>query len=169
VVVGVALAGASTASGCASKRPTFDGTTYQHGEVAFRVGPMPKGWRRIKVSDASLSFRDDAHDGSVLVNARCGALDQDTPLPSLTAHLMIGTTEKDVGSQEVEPFDNREALHTKMTAKLDGVPRAFDIYVLKKDGCVYDFVYVAPPGDFEGGMGDFEVFVKGFSTTRGAS
>ena len=28
---------------------------------------------------------------------------------------------------------------------LDGVPMAYDIFVLKKDGCVYDLVYVAPP------------------------
>ena len=37
-------------------------------------------------------------------------------------------------------MDGREAMHTVMSAKLDGVPKMFDAYVLKKDGCVYDFV-----------------------------
>ena len=48
-----------------------------------------------------------------------------------------------------------------MRAKLDGVPMQYDIYVMKKDGCVYDLVYVAPPGRFAAGAADFERFAHG--------
>jgi hypothetical protein len=55
-------------------------------------------------------------------------------------------------------------MHTVLDAKLDGVRMSYDIYVLKKDQCVYDFVYVAEPSRFEQGAPAFEQFVSGFRT-----
>lgn len=118
--------------------------------------------------DASLAFRDDVHDASALVNARCKKPDDDTPLVALTNHLLMGSTERAVESQTTEPFDGREALHTRVRAKWDGVPMVHDIYVLKKDGCVYDFVYTGAPGRAEQGIFAFERFVRGFRTLPGS-
>ena len=39
-----------------------------------------------------------------------------------------------------------------MTADLDGVPMRYDVWVLKKDGCVYDVVYDAAPLKFDEGL-----------------
>ncbi len=64
------------------------------------------------------------------------------------------------------PFDGREALHGRLTAKLDGVPMGYDLFVLRKDGCIYDFVYVAPPARVAEGVPGFEHFVQGFHTVR---
>ncbi|MBX3224667.1 MAG: hypothetical protein KF795_29395, partial [Labilithrix sp.] len=100
--------------------------------------------------------------------ARCHKPDEGTPLVALTNHLVMGSTEREVLSQEAEPFDAREALHTKLRAKWDGVPMAFDIYVLKKDGCIYDFVYMGDPAAFEPGSKEFERFVRGFHTLPGS-
>lgn len=143
-------------------------TVYRDGPVAFKLPQAPATWKQIKVSHAALSYRDDVHDASILVNGRCTALDGDTPLLALTNHLVMGTTERSVESQTVEPFDGREALHTRLTAKLDGVPFGFDIFVLKKDGCVYDFVYVASRDVIDGGAPAFDAFVRGFHTMPGS-
>ena len=37
-----------------------------------------------------------------------------------------------------------------LRAKLDGVPMSYDIFVEKKNGCVYDLVYVGRPDAFDG-------------------
>lgn len=120
------------------------------------------------MNDASLAFRDDAHHASVLLNARCTTADDRTPLVALTNHLLMGATERDYQSQETIPFDGREAMHTKLKAKWDGVPMGIDVFVLAKDGCTYDFVYFGPEGSFEGGAAAFEAFVKGFRTLPGS-
>jgi hypothetical protein len=149
------------ALGCgASTAAQFDGTVYKKGPVAFQVAPAPSSWRRIEVTEASLAFRDDLNRASVVVNARCLTADDRTPLVALTNHLLIGATEREFEIQKVEPFDGREALHTRLAAKWDGVPMKMDVWVLSKDGCVYDFVYLAPP--------DIERFVRGFRTLRGS-
>lgn len=152
-------------AGCGGSQTRFDGAVFRDGKVAFRVNNVPAAWERISVTDASLAFRDAGHDGSILVNGRCGLRGvDDTPLSALTGHLVMGTTERELDAEVVVPLDSREALHTQMRAKLDGVKMAYDIFVLKKDGCVYDFVYVAPPDRAAAGSIDFEHFVMGFRT-----
>jgi len=131
------------------------------GDVSVQVGPVPPTWRRVQVEGADLAFRDDEKEGAALFDVRCGRRDDDAPLTALTAHLVMGTTEREIEKQEVLPFDGREAMHTVMAAKLDGVPMQYDLYVAKKDGCVVDVVYVAPPARFAGGVEDFQRFALG--------
>ena len=167
-LIAITLAMGSTACNGGKQRGSFEANVYRNGPIAFRVPERPAQWRRLEVDDASLAFRDDANSASVLVNARCLSADDRTPLVALTNHLLIGATEREYVSQATEPFDGREALHTKLKAKWDGVPMMIDVYVLSKDGCVYDFVYLAPPNASEDSLRAFEAFVRGFQTLRGS-
>jgi hypothetical protein len=146
---------------------SFEEGVYRKGKLEVRVGPVPAAWRRVTIEGADLAFRDDERGGSALFNVRCGRRDDDAPLTALTQHLIMGTTEREFDAQDTVPFDRREALHTLLRAKLDGVPMQYDIYVMKKDGCIYDLVYVAPPGRFGEGAADFERFASGLQTVSG--
>ncbi|MBI2391608.1 MAG: hypothetical protein HYV09_18615 [Deltaproteobacteria bacterium] len=148
-------------------KEAWDGRVYHAGRASFRTGPIPASWQRVTLEGAMLAFRDTESGGSINVYARCGQDGDDVPLAALTNHLLIGFTERDVRSQKLVPLDGREALRTLVHAKLDGVPMALGIYVLKKDGCVYDLVRVAPPGRFEAGEESFDAFVAGFGTVGG--
>jgi hypothetical protein len=116
----------------------------------------------------TLAFRDDDNDASILVNARCSKADDATPLVALTNQLVIGSTERTIVSQVTESFDGREVLHTRMLAKWDGVPMALNIFVAKKDGCTYDFVFAGALSKSEAGAVAFEKFVRGFRTLTGS-
>ncbi len=153
----------SLASAC-GRGEAWDGRVYHAGRASFRTGPVPSTWERAAVEGTMLAFRDRGSGGSVHVYARCGQDGDDVPLAALTNHLLIGFTERDVKEQQVVPMAGREALHTLVHAKLDGVPMGLSIYVLKKDGCVYDLVWVAPPERFSTGLAAFDAFVAGFGT-----
>jgi hypothetical protein len=148
----------------------FDGTLYRGSEVSFRLSPLPATWRKVSLPSADLAFRDEPRDASILINSRCSSSDRDAPLVSLTDHLIIGTTDRHVSREETIPFDAREARHTVLTARLDGVPMLYDMFVLKKDGCVFDLVYVAAPdaATTAAGVAEFDQFVQGFHTVQGA-
>jgi hypothetical protein len=163
----VALPAALAAAAGCGHGSTLEGDVLQKGDVRIQVGPVAPTWRRVRVEGADLAFRDDEKEGSALFDARCGQRDDDAPLTALTEHLIMGTTERQFDSQEVVPFDRREAMHTVLRAKLDGVPMQYDIYVMKKDGCVYDLVYVAPPARFADGAADFQRFVQGMRVVSG--
>jgi hypothetical protein len=155
-------------AGCAHGESFEDGVL-RKGDLSVRVGPVPGNWRRIHVDGADLAFRDDAREGSALFDVRCGHRDDDAPLSILTQNLIMGTTQRDFERQTLVPFDDREAMHTLLRAKLDGVPMQYDIFVMKKDGCVHDLVYVAPPDRFAEGAADFERFAAGLHAYSGTS
>lgn len=142
----------------------FDGTVYQGDGFVFRIPPPPDHWERIDHSHAALAFRDPESSGTIMINGRCGLDGEDVPLTALTNHLFLQFTDREIHRQEVVPFDGREAMHTELTAKLDGVPMRFDVWVLKKDGCVYDLIHLAPPAAADRGSASFTQLVKGFST-----
>ncbi len=156
------------APGC-NHASSFEDGVYRKGGLEVRVGPVPAEWRRVSIEGADLAFRDDGRSGSALFDVRCGSRSDDAPLSALTQHLIIGTTEREYDAQDTVPFDRREALHTLLRAKLDGVPMQYDIYVMKKDGCIYDLVYVAPPGRFGEGAAAFERFASGLQTVTGGN
>jgi hypothetical protein len=139
---------------------SFDGHVYRKGEFAFRVGPVPSSWRAIDVDGTLLAFRNDADAATVAVSGRCGLDGDDVPLEALTHHLFLHFTDRSLVSQRRLDLDGREALRTELMAELDGVPMHYLVYVLKKDGCVYDLVYVSNREDAEA----FERFVRGFGT-----
>lgn len=148
-------------SGCGG--PSFDGSVYRGKDVSFRVGPLQGAWRRIEVDGALLAFRDDQSEATIAMNGRCGVDGDDVPLQALNTHLFLNFTKRRVVSQQTLTLDGREALRTELSAELDGVPREFVVYVLKKDGCVYDFMWIGADG--AAGPDDFQRFVQGFSTS----
>ncbi len=159
--LGLLLAG-SLLLGCGAAR--FDGQIFEGDGFAFRIPEPPRRWQRLAGSDDALAFRDDAHGATIMLHGRCGLDGDDVPLSALFNHLFLQFTERQIQQQQTVPFDEREALHTVLTAKLDGVPMAFDSWVLKKDGCVYDLLYLAPPEAFERGLPRFRELVGGFAT-----
>lgn len=146
------------------KGEAWDGRVYHAGRASFRTGPVAASWQRVDVQGSMLAFHDGETGGSVNVYGRCGQDADDVPLAALTNHLLIGFTEREVQEQKVVPMDGREAMHTIVSGKLDGVRVKLNIYVLKKDGCVYDLVWVAPPEQFDAGAARFDEFAAGFGT-----
>jgi len=161
LLVMLAIAGSSSSIGCAGG---LQGDVFQGQGFAFRIAPPPQGWERLDISRAALAFRDRADGGTIVLNGRCGIDGEDVPLAALTQHLFLHFTDREILAQETFPFDRREAMRTVLSAKLDGVPMKFDVWVLKKDGCVYDLGYMAAPARFERGAAEFERFARGFAT-----
>ena len=143
--------------------PVDDGQVYRGEGMTFRVGPVPSTWRRVEVDQSLVAFRDDDAEATIAVNGRCGQDGDDVPLTALTAHLFLHFTERRLLEQQLIPMDGREALRTELIAKLDGVPKHFTVVVLKKDGCVYDFLHITD-GNAPGGQEEFQRFVRGFAT-----
>ncbi len=61
----------------------------------------------------------------------------------------MGFTEPKTLDQQTKMLDGREALFSHSTAKLDGIPRELSLVVMKKDGCIYDFMQISPVGQLD--------------------
>lgn len=151
-------------AGC---RGVLAGTTFNKDAVGYRVVPPGggTGWRRVDFADNDLAWLADGTGHVVAVNATCS--DHDDPqLDVLTRHLVMGFTDRQWLSQEPFTLDGRDALRSKVTAKLDGVPVALEFVVMKKNGCVHDFTYISPMGHEAEHQADFDALVAGFKQER---
>jgi hypothetical protein len=160
------LIGAAAALTACASSASFDGHVYRGGGMELSAGPEGRGWSKLETSHGLMAFRDEAQRATILVNGRCGKDGDDVPLSALTAHLFLQFTERAIESEETIPFDGREARRTLLSAKLDGVPLRFEAFVMKKDGCVYDFILMSEPGTFDAERGAFDAFVAGFHVIK---
>jgi hypothetical protein len=139
--------------------------TFTKGDEHFHV-EAPATWQPITPPAGDLAWRDPQSRSVISANATCKG-HHDPPLEILVNDLLIGTTDRHILLDETIPLDGREARHEVVELKVDGVPLIYDLYVLKKDGCVYDLTLVAPPRAYDAVADRFVTFIGGFRTEAG--
>lgn len=146
---------------CSAGRGRLIDDVYQKGPVAFRVGRLPREWRRVQIGHGHLAFHHAA-GGTILANASCDRF-IDLSLELLTNQLLYGVEGRRELARTRLPLDGRAALRTRLHGSVDGVPIALDLVVLKKDGCTYDLQLATSPRDFSVRQPDFDRFVAAFA------
>ena len=149
-------------SGCAGTR--IENGVF-HSEKGYRVS-VPDGWTVTPdgQADLTLKHRDGRH--AMLVNASCGAARQRGPLPVLARHLLSGLRERSVVTREEVSVNGEVARHAVIDGRVGdtGEPVRLELYVMRDERCLYDFLYVAPPEAFEAERPAFERLVHEFRT-----
>jgi hypothetical protein len=135
-------------------------------KLCYRVGDLSPNWQEVHKEGASIGFYNRELGAVLQANASCRQDAEAAPLAALTRQLLIGYTDRDLRSQVRFPLAGREALRTQVSARLDGVPVILDLVVLRRNGCIYDLSYVAPPDRYPAGLPDFDAFVHGFVDER---
>ncbi len=135
------------------------GWVWRGERASFRMGPLPPSWER--VDGDGVQFQERALGAVILAHVDCRE-SSDAPLNVLRNTLLIGFTDRRIVEEQPVTLAGRAALRSRVDARLDGVPVEIDAYVLKKDACVYDLVYAAPPERAAAGRPAFQAFVAGF-------
>jgi hypothetical protein len=131
-------------------------------EVSFRIGLPGDGWRPLHDRATQVAWQRDEPPGAIQVRSQCEE-HGDSDLHDFTDHLRIDFGAWEIVEQEPLRLIGREALRTRVSAALDGVPVMLEVYVVKKDGCLFDLTYTALPYAFERGLPDFQRVVEGFA------
>ena len=93
--------------------------------------------------------------------------DPGRPLPVLARHLVFGLTRPVTVESDTRMVGGRPAAHRVLRGVVDGREVEVESLVVKGDRCVHDFLYVAPPEQFEAGRRDFQALVESFSPGAG--
>ena len=146
---------------CACAGSQFKDHVFEEGDLRYRLGDPDAGFELVEIDDNDVSyFHPDL--GTIGIHGTCEGYD-DVPAKALLNHLLFGTTDRDEQLEETVTLDGRGALHAVYDLSLDGVPVTLDVYVLTKDGCVFDFSYVAPAPAPSAGTNAFRNLVTGFA------
>jgi hypothetical protein len=150
-------------AGCSASR--IENGTF-HSDKGYQVGVPGDGWRAEPGAGADLRVERNGPLGAMLVDASCGGAEQDRSLAVLARHLTFGLTDRHTLESDAWTVDGRPAAHRVIQGRRDGVDVMVEAVVLKGERCVHDFLYVAPPGEFEGGRRDFQRLVESFAGDR---
>ena len=142
----------------------FRDGVYDDGVVRYRVGGLDRRFEQVEVGDNDLAWYSRGL-GTISVNSTCSDY-EDVPSVALMNHLLFGTSERRYRLEETTTLDGRGALHVVADVELDGVPVSLDIYVLKKDGCVYDLSHICARDVFEHARPLFAAFVSQFKVLQ---
>jgi hypothetical protein len=141
----------------------YSGGFFTKRGVQYYAGGVPPGWRVQNFRGNDIAYVAEDSEHLIAINATCEEY-EDAPLKVLTQQMLMGFTERKLVKQELRTLQDREAMYSHYLAKMDGVPRELMLVVLKKDGCVYDFMYISPPGSFEEKLATFEEILQRFRT-----
>jgi hypothetical protein len=109
---------------------------------------------------ADLALERGAGAGAMLVKATCEGRQTERTLGVLMRHLLFGLKERRVLERSEVEMNGHPAERALFEGTTDEGPVRGEAYVVKRAGCVYDLLYVAPPESFEAGRADFGRFVE---------
>ena len=144
------------------------GRSARHLEGQYELGAPGEGWERVRPGGADQAWVNATLGGTIYADSNCGERFEDSALDKLLDSLTFGVAMGGPLRQEVRTLGGRDALLRVSDGSLDGVPVRVGAVVAKKDFCVYDVIYLAPPTAFEQGWVGFEAVLSHFQTRGGA-
>ena len=157
------LAGLALLGGCA---PKAGGQGNPNTEGRYRLGDPGRGWERVEPGSADRAWHHAGISGALYADSNCGRRFEDGKLEALTTHLTFGVARGTPERSEPRTLDGRSALVQVISGEVDGVGVKVGSMVTKKNACLYDVLYVAPPATFEQGWPAFLALIEGFEASR---
>jgi len=130
----------------------------------YQIPAPPSDWARVKAGGADKAWFNREMSATIYFDSNCKERFEDGSLSDLLTHLTFGLAQDEPLREESMTLDGRDALLRVYDGLLDGVQVRVGAVVTKKNQCLYDGLYIAPPARFEEGWGSFVQVVSGFRT-----
>jgi hypothetical protein len=147
-------------AGCAGAR-TIDGVFHAPQE-RYQVRPPGAPWVPASLDPDRLAFRAAGLNAAMALWEDCTS-PEPGELRWVAHHLFFGLKDRQTLEREAVRVGHHPAVRTRLTGRLEDQPVALEAVTLRHAGCLYDLVYVAPPGRFDAGLPAFEAFVQSFT------
>lgn len=135
---------------------------YRDPRDRFTIQRPPARWQPFSVEGAALAFRSPELAAAIGLHMDCGSPEAG-PLPAVARHLFFGLSQAEIETREPMALSGASGMRTHLRARLDDRPVEVDGVTIRLQGCLYDFMYAAPPDRFEGGRADFDAFVESWA------
>lgn len=114
---------------------------------------------------ADITFQSSKSGSIISIDSACrsGSMEfQNVTLNQLTSQLLLGLSNLGKKKEENLIIENVPALQTTAEGEIDHQRMNLKTVVLKKNNCIYDFMYIARPESFKDNEKDFLQFVDSF-------
>jgi hypothetical protein len=134
-----------------------------HSAKGYRVALPADGWTVVRAGEADLELVRTSPPGGIAVAATCENPPLNRSLPLLARYLTFGLAERQTLERARAQVGEEAAERLVVRGRLDGADVMVEAVVARDARCVYDFLYVAAPPDFEAGRPAFRSVVDSFA------
>jgi len=120
----------------------------------------PPSWKATAKDESDQAFRMPS--GNVVTVTSSCKKNAEAPLEVLTRHLLFGGRKVEIVERKTLTVDGVPGLFSRVRATFDGVRAFLVLFVLSKNGCVFDFSLVSNRMIPDSDIDDFLNFVKSF-------
>ena len=132
--------------------------------VPYTIRRPEGGWRAVQEGGADYAWYNRSLSAVIYVDSSCNKKFEDRELRDSIQSLTQGVSNGGpVSAADIE-LDSRIGRLEIHRGALDGINVQLGVASVSKNECLYDFVYIAPPSEFDNGLNAFLDFLKTFET-----
>lgn len=129
----------------------------------YKISAPSNEWKLVESGGADYAWYHSKIGGTIYIDSNCDKQFDDRSLQDSMKSIFSGISSSKPQVTSVI-LDGREAIFAQSAGELDGVEVQLAIFVMSKNHCLYDFVYIANPETFQQGLQDFNRTVYSFTT-----
>ena len=126
-------------------------------------------WSRVEPGSADRAWRHNQNHAVMYVDVNCESKFRDRSLDDSMLSLFWGIKVGEILHRERMEIARRAALYQVVGAEIDGVYAKLGGVVVSKNACLYDFLLISQPGDYDSNALAFLELAKGLSTIQSNS
>ena len=132
-------------------------------EGRYDTGSPGAAWRAVDAGGADRAWVNAAAGATIYTDSNCGNRFREGDVSLLATEMTAGFQGVSQDIEVRQASGPREGIVRTHTARLDGVPVRLGVAVVNHDWCTYDFVLIAPLGQFDGTWPDYQSVLDGFA------
>jgi hypothetical protein len=148
---------AAAAAGC-THRGVRAGV-YHASDDRYSIAIPGEPWKRVSMKGADLVLAYEERGASILASTLCGRY-AEAGLDILSRDLFIDVGRRKIIDQETVELPAGKAARMEIEARLEETSIRAEAYTLKRDPCIYDFVYMSIPDHFEENLPAFRAMMQ---------
>jgi hypothetical protein len=127
--------------------------------VSFNAPSEP--YEKFAVQDVDRAWKNRSNGNSISFRTACND-PVESEINSIQQMIVDGLDAANIEKRETVQYNGREALHSVIQGKLDGIATKIELMIFKKNNCTYTLTYVALPKNYAQDQAVFQKFLKEF-------
>ena len=132
--------------------------------VPYTVSRPEGGWRAVQEGGADYAWYNRSLSSVIYVDSSCNKKFEDRELRDSIQSLTQGISKEGPLSAADIEIGSRMGRLEIHRGELDGIEVQMGVASVSKNECLYDFVYISPPSEFNNGLDSFLAFLRTFET-----
>tara|TARA_B100000749_G_scaffold280894_2_gene280534 strand:+ start:29626 stop:30075 length:450 start_codon:yes stop_codon:yes gene_type:complete len=127
----------------------------------IQFSPPSTPYIRIDLDELDNTWKNPSNGNTISFLSNCND-PSDPSLKGIRTEIIARIENSKIENESYFNYNNRGALRSQITGRVEGVSTQFDVVILKKNSCIYIINYVGSEKSYQVDLETFNNFIEGF-------